>query len=315
MTTRISHKILAMLMAALLALAVCAQADEITVYVARDGATVYDLLGRALGTLAADTDLTLTGIRGSVCRVERDGRTAYMYKIDLSRTPTTPAAQEAEPVQEARSVTAYASVDSARVLNTDGSLIAELELNTAVDVTAVKDGICRVTVNGNVGYMLKSELSLEKTDAAAVSDGSTLPHAVGTAVEMDWWDSGIQKIFAKGTVAQITDVESGLSWLERRYGGSSHADSEPLTAADTAALKKAYGGEWSWEQRAVFVTIDGVNYAASIVGMPHDGSDIKDNDFDGHHCIHFTNSRTHGTDEVSAKHQAAIKKAASTTLK
>ena len=84
------------------------------------------------------------------------------------------------------------------------------------------------------------------------------------------------------------------------------------TAADTAAMLKAYGGSWSWNRRAVFVTIDGVNYAASINGMPHGtGNSITDNNFDGHHCIHFTNSRTHGSNQVCPLHQAAIKKAVS----
>ena len=36
---------------------------------------------------------------------------------------------------------------------------------------------------------------------------------------------------------------------------------------------------------------------------------ITDNNFGGHHCIHFTNSRTHGTNKVCSLHQAAIKKA------
>ena len=83
---------------------------------------------------------------------------------------------------------------------------------------------------------------------------------------------------------------------------------------DTAALKKAYGGKWSWKRRAIFVTINGVNYAASMNGMPHGGSSIKGNNFDGHHCIHFTNSRTHCSNKVCKNHQAAIKKAAGAKL-
>lgn len=79
-------------------------------------------------------------------------------------------------------------------------------------------------------------------------------------------------------------------------------------------MKKAYGGKWSWDRRAVFVTINGVNYAASINGMPHGDGSIKDNDFDGHHCIHFTNSRTHASNKVCPLHQAAIKKAALATM-
>ena len=71
---------------------------------------------------------------------------------------------------------------------------------------------------------------------------------------------------------------------------------------------------WSWDRHAIFVTIDGVNYAASMNGMPHGGDSMPDNDFAGHHCIHFTNSRLHVNDKVDSQHQKAIKKAAAATL-
>ena len=143
---------------------------------------------------------------------------------------------------------------------------------------------------------------------------SSTEAAHGKAQSMDWWTSDIQKIFAKGVTATITDVETGLAWREQRRGGSNHADVQPLTAADTAALKKAYGGKWSWNRRAIFVTINGVNYAASMNGMPHGGSSVSGNNFDGHHCIHFTNSRTHCSNKVCPNHQKAIQKALAATL-
>jgi len=169
------------------------------------------------------------------------------------------------------------------------------------------DGVCDiVTINTMMG---------EKAPRKPVEDtASSVRPAGGKAKAMDWWKSDIQQIFAKGVVATITDVETGLAWREKRRGGTNHADVQPLTAADTAALKKAYGGKWSWDRRAIFVTINGINYAASMNGMPHGGSSIKDNNFDGHHCIHFTNSRTHCSDKVCPKHQAAIKKALAATL-
>ena len=102
---------------------------------------------------------------------------------------------------------------------------------------------------------------------------------------------------------------TGLSWQVVRSGGTNHADVQPKTAQDTALMKKAYGGTWSWNRRAIWVSIGGEKYAASMNGMPHGSDSIKDNDFDGHHCIHFTNSRTHGTNVVCALHQAAIRKA------
>jgi len=134
----------------------------------------------------------------------------------------------------------------------------------------------------------------------------------GTAKTMDWWTSDIQKIFAVGTVATITDVDTKISWKEKRFAGKNHADIQPLTKADTAKLKKVYGS-WSWKRRAVFVTINGENYAASIHGMPHGGSNLNNN-FPGHHCCHFLNSRTHGSDKVDANHQKMVAKAAAAKL-
>ena len=159
----------------------------------------------------------------------------------------------------------------------------------------------------------ESQSSTSSKMASAPTKGAAVP-AKGTAREMDWWKSDIQKIFAKGVTATITDVKTGLAWREQRRGGSNHADVQPLTATDTAALKKAYGGSWSWKRRAIFVTINGVNYAASMNGMPHGGSSIGGNKFNGHHCIHFTNSRTHGSNRVDENHQKAVQQALKATL-
>ena len=72
-------------------------------------------------------------------------------------------------------------------------------------------------------------------------------------------------------------------------------------------------GSWSWERRAIWVTIDGVRYAASMNCMPHGEGAIKENGFPGHHCIHFLNSRTHGGDNLDPDHQACVALAAHTT--
>lgn len=138
-------------------------------------------------------------------------------------------------------------------------------------------------------------------------------HVHGTAKNMDWWTSDIQKIFGIGVTAIITDVDTGISWKEKRFAGRNHADIQPCTKADTAKLKKVYG-HWSWKRRAVFVTINGENYAASIHGMPHGGSNLHNN-FPGHHCCHFLNSRTHGSNKIDKNHQKMVAKAANAVLK
>lgn len=130
-----------------------------------------------------------------------------------------------------------------------------------------------------------------------------------TVVESDWFTGDIEKVFARGTTATITDVKTGISWREQRRGGYNHADVQPVSAEDTAKFKKAIGGSWTWSRRAIWVSVGGKTYAASMNCMPHGDGAIKDNDFDGHHCIHFTNSRTHGSNRVDSAHQAAIKQA------
>lgn len=125
----------------------------------------------------------------------------------------------------------------------------------------------------------------------------------------DWW-TVVNKAFPRKTQATVTDIDTGITFNIYRYGGSNHADVEPVTAADTAKMKQAYGGQWSWNRRAVIVNVNGRVFAGSMNGMPHGGQDIYNNNFDGQFCIHFLNSRTHGTNRVDEAHQAAVYKAA-----
>lgn len=172
-----------------------------------------------------------------------------------------------------------------------------------------------LTVDGLAGPKTLAALGINSSSSKKTTSSKTPPleEVHGTAKEMDWWTSDIQKILPRGGICTITDVDSKISWQEKRFAGTNHADIQPLTKADTAKLKKAYGGEWSWKRHAVFVTINGVNYAASIHGMPHGGSNLNNN-FPGHHCLHFTNSRTHASNKVDANHQKMIKKAAKAKL-
>ena len=290
-----------------------------TAYVKTDGAKVFSAAGKVIGTLPVNTELTVTAVRGDICRVEKAGRTAYMLKGDLSDEKIAVEAEPTEPEPAAPQVeivneTAYVKADGAKVYSGAGKVIGTLPMNTELTVTAVRGDVCRVEKAGHTAYMMKADLSNKRIETepeqAEQTTGSTASPARGKAVEMDWWTSDIQNIFARGVTATITDVDTGLSWKEQRRGGTNHADCQPLTAADTAALKQAYGGKWSWDRRAIIVTINGKNYAASMNGMPHGGGSITDNNFPGHHCIHFTNSRTHGSNRVCPLHQAAIKKAA-----
>lgn len=126
------------------------------------------------------------------------------------------------------------------------------------------------------------------------------------AKSVDWWKEG-QYLIPRQTTFKVTDVKTGKSFNVKRFGGSSHSDTEPLTKADTAIMKSIYGS-WSWERRSIIVTTpSGKRIAASMNGMPHAGSSISGNNFNGHFCIHMLNSLTHGNNNLDKDHQNAIK--------
>lgn len=111
------------------------------------------------------------------------------------------------------------------------------------------------------------------------------------------------------SIFTVVDVETGLCFKTQRRAGSQHADIQPLTKQDTEILKTIYGGEWSWDRRAVVVEIGGKRIAASMHGMPH-GAGALVNGFPGHHCLHFLGSTTHGGGRSDPMHQLMVQKAA-----
>lgn len=124
-------------------------------------------------------------------------------------------------------------------------------------------------------------------------------------VKLSTWDD-IDKVFKKGTKALVTDVKSGRQFWVIRFGGWWHADCEPCTAKDTAIMKECYGGKWSWDRHPIWVTVGSVTYAASQHGMPHMVNPVPDNDFDGHFCIHFKDSKVHETGKECPRHQYCV---------
>ena len=90
-------------------------------------------------------------------------------------------------------------------------------------------------------------------------------------------------------------------------------DCEPLTSGDTAKMKKVFGGSWDWARRPILILYNGHVYAASMNGMPHEEKVTQGNDFDGHFCIHFYKSKTHGSNKVDNDHQEAVYEASKAT--
>ncbi|WP_017755227.1 copper amine oxidase N-terminal domain-containing protein [Calidifontibacillus oryziterrae] len=125
---------------------------------------------------------------------------------------------------------------------------------------------------------------------------------------LDWW-SEAQYIYSIGTVATVTDYQTGKSFKVKRTIGANHADNEPLTANDSQIAKQIWGG-FNWNTRPVIVEASGRKIAASMSFMPHDIQYIEDNNFNGHFDIHFKNSTRHKDGKIDFEHQEKIKIAA-----
>ncbi|GGA71918.1 LysM peptidoglycan-binding domain-containing protein [Ornithinibacillus halotolerans] len=109
---------------------------------------------------------------------------------------------------------------------------------------------------------------------------------------LDWWTEA-RYVFPVGTVATVKDVKSGKTFKVKHTTGGNHADSEPLTAKDAKIMKEIWGGKYSWTPRAIIINVDGRKLAAAMHSYPHSIAEIKNNNYDGHFCIHFLNSTRH----------------------
>jgi peptidoglycan hydrolase-like protein with peptidoglycan-binding domain len=125
---------------------------------------------------------------------------------------------------------------------------------------------------------------------------------------VEW--SEANRLAPRGSYMDVIDFYTGRQYRVYRMGGSNHMDVEPVTKNDTAQMKASMGGSWTWVRRPLLVKINGTWYAASLYGEPHGQQTIKNNNMAGQVCIHFLNSRTHGTNIKDPDHQRMIKKAA-----
>ena len=223
--------------------------------------------------------------------------------------------------------TAYKNADSNT--STDDDSLRKGATGTAVKTLQTnlkKLGFYTAYVDGSFGSTTESAVKAFQKKYGLTADGvagsatlkkieSVVASASSgkiTTERLDWFNGG-KNVIPNGAVFQIKDVSTGLIFSARRQSGGNHMDAEPLTAEDTAILKKINGGTFSWRRRAVLVKYNGHVYAASIYSEPHGTNTILDNNFDGQFCLHFYGSKTHGTDRVDADHQKCVEQAMKAT--
>ena len=176
-------------------------------------------------------------------------------------------------------------------VNTDGSY-------TNATVTAVKqfqqsNGL---SVDGIAGPNTQKVLYSGSAKGPSESAMPDLPAGAGTSVtpppkseiQLLHWFNDIKPTLKSKAKFLVYDPATGLSWTLQLLSAGRHADSEPLTATDTAVMFKAFGNQNTWNQKAVYVRLpDGRWTIGSTHDMPHLSGNIKNNNFDGHLCLHF----------------------------
>ena len=115
---------------------------------------------------------------------------------------------------------------------------------------------------------------------------------------------------ARGASIKLTDLTTGKSLNVHVQSTGNHIDAEPLTSADTTTLCEIYGvstpNAISYKRRPMMITTSAGQFLCSIYGQPHGAQDITNNGYEGQFCLHFVNSKTHGTNRVDEDHQNAI---------
>ncbi|MBN1778225.1 MAG: peptidoglycan-binding protein [Clostridiales bacterium] len=210
---------------------------------------------------------------------------------------------------------------------------ASREGDSGSDVVKLQQALCLLgyytaEIDGDYGEATKDAVTRFQTNRGMNADGIAGASTVrvlfsGTDVSassssanskyetqvLDWFKDKVNSVIPRNAEFIIKDVRTGRKFSAVRWSGVYHLDAEPASSEDTEVVKSICGGIWSWSRRPILILYNGKVYAASMNCMPH-GTSTIDNDFDGHFCIHFKNSKTHETCVVDQAHQEAVAVAA-----
>ena len=184
----------------------------------------------------------------------------------------------------------------------------------------------KLTADGVAGSKTLSKLETASASKASSSSSTTTTTTTKVATSVkpsasrvqyaNWYDK-VKAVAKKYPYATVYDFSTGISWQVHIFSVGAHADYEPVTANDTAKLEKAFGGN-TWNPKAVWVVFsDGSVYLGSTHSMPHEVQHTKDNNFNGHSCLHFprTQEQVSAIGPYATKHQEIIDAGWATTQK
>jgi len=275
-----------------------------------------------VGYLATGTHVMVTGKEGLWFRVITSKGNGYIYntviKVTQNITDATPIStffQNSIFVDTSKDTLSYVDY---KVSSGDTLWSVSEKMCLPLEEVARVNGLS-TTAYLKIGQILKIPVhTIAKKQNTGDKAGEVL----------DWFTEA-QYILPITKKAKVTDVQSGLSFNIQRTIGSSHSDTETLTAQDTQIMKQIFGGSWNWTRRAFILEIDDRKFAVSIAGMPHAGIDgqpflqnvsnrsdgygygpnydrISGNQMDGHFDLYFLNGLRHVDNQIDPDHQKMV---------
>ena len=266
----------------------------------------------ALQTLPKGTTVSITGSSGDWYRVTYGKYKGYVMKKYITKTNPSGSSKSNSSSSKSNSGNSKSSSNTSSKntkTNTQEDLLKQLKKigkpkacapgSSGSNVTKLQR--CLQTLGyykGKVDGVYGTATNTRQTIAAMF--GQRLEEDFVTE-RLDWFKNVY--LIPKGAVFTVKDCRTGKTFQCKRWSGANHMDSMPLTKSDTAVMRSLYG-QWSWRRRPILVKYNGHVYAASMNGMPHGTTTIKNNGFPGHFCIHFYKSMTHGSKKVDPTHQS-----------
>ncbi len=134
---------------------------------------------------------------------------------------------------------------------------------------------------------LTDTTSTSSSSGLSSSEYGSISGPGGVTVRPLYWYTEVKPKLSTGDTMTVYDPASKLTWKLRVYSRGRHCDAEPLTAEDTATMYEAFGSV-TWTPKPVYVKLpDGRWTLATTHDVAHLSGALKDNDFDGHLCVHF----------------------------
>ena len=169
------------------------------------------------------------------------------------------------------------------------------------------DGVAGSQTLSSLNAVAANKNAASSNTAASTSQKTTVTPSAARVQYANWYEK-VKSVARSYPYATVYDIGTGISWQVHIFSLGAHADYEPVTANDTARMEKVFGGN-TWNPRAVWVIFsDGSIYIGSTHSMPHEVQHVRDNNFNGHSCLHFPRTQEQVTSigPYATKHQETI---------